>query len=72
MNLQKLTKGWEILYKYTDGQVIKFKTSPVYTNRKVLDKRIDELFNMDMVMSITVREVKTWHKSDKEIELIQA
>ncbi len=57
MYYNELSKGYEILYKYTDGTAIKFRTTPVLKNQKELNIKLKELDKFEGMINVLVREV---------------
>jgi hypothetical protein len=58
MDYSKLNKGHEILYKYTDGELTKFRTTPIIKTLRELNEKLKELDSLEMVISVVVREIK--------------
>lgn len=58
MDYSKLNKGYEILYKYTDGEITKYRTTPIIKTLRELNQKLKELDSLEMVISIVVREIK--------------
>lgn len=58
MDYSKLNKGYEILYKYTDGELTKYRTTPIIKTPRELNQKLKELDSLEMVISIVVRDIK--------------
>lgn len=54
----KLQKGYEILYKYADGDVIKFRTTNIIKSKKDLEDRVNEITVMPQYINLIVRAVE--------------
>ena len=54
----KLRKGYEILYKYSDGDVVKFRTTNIIKSKKDLDERVKEITEMPQYINLIVRSVE--------------
>jgi len=54
----KLQKGYEILYKYSDGDLIKFRTTNIIKSKKDLDTRLSEITAMPEYINLIVRAVE--------------
>jgi len=68
MRLVELKKGYEILYKYTDGSVDKFRTTPIIKTKEQLEKKLEQLKNYEGTISAVVRNIKYYEfKETNEI-----
>jgi len=58
MTYSKMKNGHEILYKYTDGQATKFRTTPIIKTKRELNNKLQELEKLEMIISVVVRDIK--------------
>ena len=58
MNYNDLSKGYEILYKYTDGTSTKFRTTGILKSKSEVNDKLTELYEFEGFISAVVRTIR--------------